>query len=368
MRLYLLVYLGLAGAVAAAALRDLRKTDRAQPLTALRRDLTAMVAVTLVATMLIIPVGFGVVPYTLPSDAGGSDGFALIRLWAWQVFGLTPVVLLTMAWMNRRIRWLAGLEAVVAAGILAIGVDAFLIEPYALEVNHHTVSAPDLSRSYTIALLADIQTDDVGAHERGALKAVMAAEPDLILFAGDYIQAYPSERPAQIQALQHLLTEVGVSAPLGVYAVQGNVEQGWDWETTFGDGVTVFSETGTIALNQELSLTGLTLADSDQGSPMAHPGGYHIVLGHKPDFALHGHQGDLLVAGHTHGGQVQLPVVGPLLTLTDVPKAWAAGVTALADGATLVVSRGIGMERSQAPRLRFLCKPEVIILTLTPLY
>jgi hypothetical protein len=49
-----------------------------------------------------------------------------------------------------------------------------------------------------------------------------------------------------------------------------------------------------------------------------------------------------------------------------VPLAWADGVTELAPGRTLVVSRGIGMERGYAPRLRFNCRPEIVIIDLVP--
>lgn len=93
---------------------------------------------------------------------------------------------------------------------------------------------------------------------------------------------------------------------------------------------------------------------------------FHIVLGHSPDFALGRVEADLLVAGHTHGGQVRLPGLGPLLTMSRVPRSWAAGVTSLQDGRTLVVSRGIGMERGAAPRLRFLCRPELVVIDVVP--
>ncbi|HEX6202615.1 MAG TPA: hypothetical protein VF100_06400, partial [Thermoanaerobaculia bacterium] len=74
----------------------------------------------------------------------------------------------------------------------------------------------------------------------------------------------------------------------------------------------------------------------------------------------------LLLAGHTHGGQVRLPGVGPLVTASRVPRSWAAGRTALADDRTLIVSRGIGMERGYAPQLRFLCRPELVVVDLEP--
>ena len=93
---------------------------------------------------------------------------------------------------------------------------------------------------------------------------------------------------------------------------------------------------------------------------------FHIAMGHRPDFALGQIEADLLVAGHTHGGQVRLPWVGPLLTFSEVPRSWAAGLTDLPDGGRLLVSRGIGHERGHAPRLRFLCRPELVVIDLVP--
>jgi predicted MPP superfamily phosphohydrolase len=91
-----------------------------------------------------------------------------------------------------------------------------------------------------------------------------------------------------------------------------------------------------------------------------------VVLGHSPNFALAPIDADLLIAGHTHGGQFCLPLIGPLMTNAEVPRRWASGATKLPGGATLVVSRGVGMERGAAPRLRFLCRPELAIIDLTP--
>jgi predicted MPP superfamily phosphohydrolase len=73
---------------------------------------------------------------------------------------------------------------------------------------------------------------------------------------------------------------------------------------------------------------------------------------------------DLVVAGHTHGGQVQLPLFGPAITLTGVPRHVAAGGQHEINGNLIYVSRGVGIERGQAPRLRFMCPPEIAILEL----
>ena len=114
-------------------------------------------------------------------------------------------------------------------------------------------------------------------------------------------------------------------------------------------------------------LTALGMWDAfDAHKAVAAQDKFHIVLGHSPNFSLGDVDADLLIAGHTHGGQVQLPLLGPLLTLTVAPRTWASGVTPIAPGKMLVVSRGIGMERANAPRLRFLCRPEVVVIDIVP--
>jgi predicted MPP superfamily phosphohydrolase len=98
---------------------------------------------------------------------------------------------------------------------------------------------------------------------------------------------------------------------------------------------------------------------------------YPIIMGHAPDFMQSvlrdGLQADaLMVAGHTHGGQVQVPGFGPLITLSGVPR-WLAGGGVFRHGETwLCCSRGIGMERSSAPRIRFWCRPQLLLLELAP--
>jgi uncharacterized protein len=70
------------------------------------------------------------------------------------------------------------------------------------------------------------------------------------------------------------------------------------------------------------------------------------------------------VAGHTHGGQVQLPIVGPPSIASRVPREVGAGGLHELDGRRIYVSRGVGVERGQAPLLRFGAVPEVSLITL----
>lgn len=296
------------------------------------------------------------------------DGFHLFRLHAWVCFLHLPVLLLAAAgFLRREHRRSAAAHAALAMLILLVALDAFLVEPHWLEVTQLRFETDELRRSVRVAVVADLQTDRIGAYERRVLTRVMDGRPDLILLTGDYIhQNHRTRRKAVEQDLRALLSETGFSAPLGVYAVRGNVEHN-DWPGIFeGTAVTPLPQTASRDLGP-LRLSGLDLLDSfDPALSVPPDDRFHLIFGHAPDFALGDVRADLLVAGHTHGGQVRLPLLGPLLTFSRVPGSWAAGVTRLEQGGWLVVSRGIGMERGNAPRLRLFCRPEIVFIECAP--
>ena len=92
-----------------------------------------------------------------------------------------------------------------------------------------------------------------------------------------------------------------------------------------------------------------------------------ILLSHRPDavYLLEPRSRvDLVVAGHTHGGQIQLPFHGPLTIASRVPPEVGAGGLHRVDGHPIYVSRGVGVERGQAPRARLGAPPEVAVVTL----
>jgi predicted MPP superfamily phosphohydrolase len=94
-----------------------------------------------------------------------------------------------------------------------------------------------------------------------------------------------------------------------------------------------------------------------------------LVACHTPDHAdevgRRVPEADLYLCGHTHGGQVQVPFFGPLVTMCESPRHVAAGgVFATSTGLPLLLSRGVGMEGDYAPRFRFHCRPHVFLLTL----
>lgn len=300
----------------------------------------------------------------------GENWFGIARLLAYGLFIHGVIMLDGLAiLMRQRFKKLAIVSAVLGLIVAAIGVDAFAIEPYWLEISRVQITTSKLQKPLKIVVLADFQTDVWGEYERKALRATMQEKADLILLPGDYLQEYKENRREILRKqVNSFLQKINFNAKLGVYAVRGDVDRYTKWLQIFdGLPVTVFQNTKTVVL-PEICITGLTLEDS-RNFQLKIPkcdNKFHIAFGHAPDFALADVRADLLVAGHTHGGQVRLPFIGPLVTFSRVPRKWAAGVTKLKGDRTLIVSRGVGMERGYAPRIRFLCRPQLVVVDLRP--
>ncbi len=318
--------------------------------------------------LLVLYFGVGSVLCVATGASRLIGAFYVLTLGSWLLFAYCPALFLAVAvaWRSKH-RPIAIGAAIVAGMFTVVGVDAFVVEPSWCETRTYTIPTGKLEQPLRIALLADVQTEDVGGYERRVLQRVMDAEPDLILFAGDYVQCKtPQRQQAVIRELHDALVGTGIEAPLGVHAVQGNID-GDGWQRIFSG---IRSSTVSTSRTSDLGplvLTTLSWEDSRNGTGrIPRQDKFHVVVGHAPDYALTDPPADLLLAGHVHGGQVQLPWVGPLITFTRVPRAWASGLTELPGGNHLLVSRGIGGERGEAPRLRFLCRPELAIIDLLP--
>jgi predicted MPP superfamily phosphohydrolase len=271
----------------------------------------------------------------------------------------------------------AALLGSLALLLLVVYVDAYRVEPRMLRVRRHVVAAAASgapSVDLRVLHLTDIQTPTIGAHEERALRAGLAYRPDLIVLTGDYVQNAMGERTEDQAAadLRALMERVGFDAPLGVFAVNGDA--GPPCRIVFA-GTKVrclVDEAARIELPQggTLSVIGLSRGGGRERDPArlrallaaGEPADHRIVISHAPDFvdALPGPV-DLVLAGHTHGGQVVLPLLGPPVTAMRLPRVYAGGLHDY-EGTPLHVSRGVGMERGFAPPVRFLCPPEICVL------
>jgi predicted MPP superfamily phosphohydrolase len=271
--------------------------------------------------------------------------------------------------LARRAAWSA------AALLFGIGLWSTHIEPRWLEVTHHRIESAKIQQPVRLVVVADLQTDRWGQFETNVIDEIVRQEPDIVLMTGDYVQLGGAGRAEVVTAFRRALAQSGLAPPGGIFAVGGDVEPP-GWEVDF-QGTQVKALVATTGF--EAAGLAFTALDARTSRHATEPGAgpiqpserFHVAFGHAPDFALAMPPADLMLAGHVHGGQVRLPFWGPLLTLTSVPRSWAVGRTdldggAIAGGRTLIVSRGIGMERGHAPRLRFLCRPELMVVDLSP--
>lgn len=279
--------------------------------------------------------------------------------------------------LRRRVPVTLRVLAAAAVAIVPVALYASFVEPYRLQVEQAEVpleGAREGRATIRIALLADIQTDHVTDHEREAVRRVIESRADIVLIAGDLLQARPEDVEQALTDLRDLLAQI--DGP--VYCVYGNVDRRDLFERLFaGTHVRVLeNETVRVRIkDRDVRLCGLGLAWNSPAARRAlhdlerapGAGDVRLVLLHVPDaiFALDPEtRVDLLLCGHTHGGQVCLPIFGPLITLSSVPRRIAAGGLSKLDGRRIYLTRGVGWERGQAPRVRFLCPPDVSIIEL----
>ena len=230
--------------------------------------------------------------------------------------------------------------------------------------------APPMFRS-SLVHLSDLHLRRDGWWERRLLRAVRRArvqDHPLGVITGDF-----AKLPYRLDEVLDLLRRLPRPAA-GWFAVPG----GWEYTCGFsGDEFLEFCREARITplVNRcvRLPLDGQTvnlvgLDDPERGSPdpeaalaAAAPGQPTIALCHHPDMldVLCQHPVDLLLSGHSHGGQIRLPVLGPLW-LAPGCRSYPDGIYHRS-GTTMVVSRGLGT--TIAP-LRFRAPPEIGLIRL----
>lgn len=325
----------------------------------------------LVAQVLVIGLAGG----------GAFDLMAVVYLDVVVAIPMVAVALLAGGWFGGR--WglprlgkAATVMAVLVLLLLPVGFYATHVEPYRVTLDEAESTLPaerDGRDPLRVGVLTDLQTTEIGDYEREAVALLRATEPDLVLVGGDLFQGTPAQFAANRDALRDLVASL--EAPGGVYVVQGDTDDGPTLDALFaGTPVTyLWNDVVDVSVgDRTIRLAGLGLGEGREGRAAlaelaASPEGtVRLVLSHQPDWALEAppDRVDLLVAGHTHGGQIQVPWFGPLLTLSDVPRDVAAGGLHDLDGTPVYVSRGVGHEQQGAPQVRFLAPPNVGVVTL----
>lgn len=259
------------------------------------------------------------------------------------------------------------------------GVSAFpylYLERISVEVRRYQVPVQNLParfRGFTILQLTDLHDKEFGRRGEDLLALLRTLKFDMVALTGDLVVG---ENPILTPALD-LVAGIRAFSGAPVFSVFGNHEYGMDLEKEYqrkleGAGVRVlFNEAVPIQRGKELIwLAGVddpvtrrdriaaTLAGTDRGAP-------RVLLAHAPLPFLKAAQAgvDLLLAGHTHGGQVRLPLLGAAYvpSMGYFPR-YDYGLYRAGD-TTMIVNGGLG--ESWVP-VRFNIRPEVVLATLVP--
>lgn len=242
---------------------------------------------------------------------------------------------------------------------------------YDLEVTRHEVFIDNLPPSfdgYRIAFLTDTHVAAFvrRAYYKEIVAQTMRFDPDLILFGGDFVHW---ERHIPLMA-DVLMTEL--RARDGAYAVLGNHDY---WANADGVVAALTARGVRFIMNRSVAIRRgddlISLAGVDEiyrGRPDVNaafgrvdPNVPCIGLSHHPDVIdmVDDRKIDLLLCGHTHGGQIRFPFFGSVVVPSKHEARYASGFHRV--GSVLMyVSRGLGA----IPPLRILCKPEIATFTL----
>ena len=246
---------------------------------------------------------------------------------------------------------------------------ARFVEPAMIRVERVDIQVAGLYPSadgLKIALFSDTHLDFGLDAEKlaDAVRLINEQGPDLVCFTGDLYDDY-SKSGEEDMAVIHALA--GLEAPLGKYAVLGNHDYGpqaqkrTDEILTAGGFSVLYNESVQLP-EYGLHLFGMDdcmFGAGDAAAYRAQAGSCNIVLCHEPDVFDGMQDVDLMLSGHTHGGQVRLPLVGAA-ALPGLGKNYVSGLYEKENG-KIYVNRGLGTTIMQ---LRLFCTPEITILTL----
>lgn len=267
------------------------------------------------------------------------------------------------------------------AGAAGLGVNSVLIapnRPRVVRVGIHLRRWPERLSGLTIALLSDFHYDPYfSIHPiQASIDIVNALRPQLVLLTGDFVSVPfwgdPAKGAADAEPCAAILKNLKASH--GVWAVMGNHDAFTDPDRVTASlqaqGIRVLANQSTpieadgarFWLGGVDDVLGKT-ADVDATLQNVPPGEPTVLMVHEPDYAdrVARHAVDLQLSGHSHGGQVRLPLLPPLY-LPDLGRKYVWGLYKVG-GLTLYTNPGLGTVGVPA---RLNCPPEITFLTIYP--
>lgn len=256
------------------------------------------------------------------------------------------------------------------AALAALAGGGAYLSIFRYGVTRHTVPLAGLRQPLRAAQLSDLHYGPFLNEDTVAewVQTTMEQQADVIVLTGDFIDARSRRRNEPfLEALRQL------TAPLGVYVVWGNHDHiSRTRHQLLSDSFAQFGFTvlnnRSVRLRDDLNLAGIDdfrLGSPDLAAALAgrQPETPTILLSHNPDILPEVESGsvELVLSGHTHGGQINLPLIGPVVTGSLYGRRYAEGWVDAAVPA--YVSRGLGV--SGLP-MRAFSPPEIAVFNLIP--
>ena len=245
-------------------------------------------------------------------------------------------------------------------------------------VVRQTITLPNLPayfRGMRIALISDVHHGPYVPllYVRHVVAMANAEQPDLTLLAGDYVHRHHSYIEPGIKELGKL------KATLGRFAVRGNHDNHsyHDHKNYQPNSSAALAQVGLPDLNnagvwlergkERLRVCGvgdLWTDSQDLGGALGDATEHDavVLLSHNPDFAetIRDQRVGLVLSGHTHGGQIVVPGLGAPIVPSRYGQKYLHGLVQ-APSCQVFITRGVG---TISPPVRFLCRPEIILITL----
>jgi len=247
----------------------------------------------------------------------------------------------------------------IATALVAIPsmivADALLLEPTWLKVRHLRIGTSQ--PKHRLVHFTDLHHKGDTRYLKGVVERINSLAPDFVCFTGDII-----EEAKYLEEALEILS--GIKAPM--YGVPGNHDY-WS-KVPFESIVKCFKSTGgawlldeqCVIANGKINLIGITCNQANQARLPHNPALVNIVLMHYPAWVkkLDQQKFDLLLAGHSHGGQVRVPFYGPFMVPYAVDE-FDLGLFQTKPG-PLYVNSGIGYIYEY--NFRFNCRPEITVI------
>jgi predicted MPP superfamily phosphohydrolase len=245
------------------------------------------------------------------------------------------------------------------------GIENQIYQPRIIEYEVKLEGWPPELSGLSIVQMSDLHYGEYISNDyfEIVLDKAKRLKPDFFALTGDFVNFQKD-----ISVVRGLIN--GLKAPLGVYAVLGNHDFGADPE-----GLTqALEKDGVRVLNHEvvyhrwkgkkLAIMGaaeLWFGKKDASAILNAKADAKILLAHHPDHFYLGKKSgaQIQISGHTHGGQIRFPLLGPLIVPSIQGRKYAGGFYR-EENTVLFVSNGIGCY----PPIRVLCPPEIVKLVL----